>query len=155
MSNYIVEFNGLGEGRNTFEYDLNNDFFAALEQSEIHGGEVKAEVTLRAKSDGYKVGWKMRGEVFVSCDRCTADMPMPVEAEAEYDIVFSNTADDTDTLIVLEEDSLAIDLSWYLYESVLLSLPFIRKHEDDSECDEDMREALDKYLATGGDEDEE
>lgn len=122
---------------------LQDDFFKALEQSEINGGDVQVTLHItEPTTHRFKVCLSIEGNVSVMCDRCLEDVSLEIEAEDAYSI----SAEDTDC----EDDDLRIlppgvgykyDFSWDIYELAALSLPIQRVHDDDS-CNAEMAALL-------------
>ena len=94
------------------------------------------------------------GNVTVKCDRCLADLTVPVDIQVPFSVMFSSYAADADAdgdgadeVILLDSDSADIDLSQIIYDYVSLSLP-IKKVHPDGQCDPVMMEKLKDILKT-------
>ena len=94
------------------------------------------------------------GNVTVKCDRCLADLTVPVDVQVPFSVMFSSYAadadedgDGADEVILLDSDSADIDLSQIIYDYVSLSLP-IKKVHPDGQCDPVMMEKLKDILKT-------
>ena len=80
----------------------------------------------------------IRGEVAVECDRCLEDCTIPVHFDGELVVHISEQADEYDgenMWVSPEEED--IGLMQYIYESIVLSLPYRRVHPDGG-CNPDM-----------------
>ena len=121
------------------EIELSDRFFADLEQEEIGGGVVHAEILVKASACSlFNVYVKVQGHVTVACDRCLDPLTLEVQAE---DVVRVKDAvpDDADDpeLHYLKANDPCCDLSWDLYEIIETALPLQRVHPED-ECNQDM-----------------
>lgn len=90
------------------------------------------------------------GEVTVKCDRCLADLRIPVDVQMPFQVMFSSYADEaeegaSDEVILLDNSSSEIDLNQIIYDYVNLGLP-IKKVHPEGECDPEMMERLKDIL---------
>lgn len=69
----------------------------------------------------------------VECDRCLGDCSVPIDYEGELLVKFSDEVReyDGDTLWLSPSEDF-VDLTQYIYESIVLSLPYQRVHPDGS-----------------------
>ena len=70
-------------GAHQFDIQLDGEFFAGLEKSEILSGQVDGTVTLNLREEEYQLNIAVRGTVFVVCDRCLDPMPLEIDDEQE------------------------------------------------------------------------
>ena len=73
------------------------------------------------------------GDVTVKCDRCLADLKIPVDIQVPFSVMFSSYAEDaeegvSDEVILLDGSSSEIDLGQIIYDYVNLSLPIKKVH---------------------------
>ena len=86
----------------------------------------------------------------VKCDRCLADLKIPVDIQVPFSVMFSSYAEDaeegvSDEVILLDGSSSEIDLGQIIYDYVNLSLP-IKKVHPEGGCDPVMMEKLKDIL---------
>ena len=67
---YAVRLSGLADGEHDFSFELDQQFFASLEQSEIERGNVKTDIVLEKKPGVLSLHFNLKGKVEVICDRC-------------------------------------------------------------------------------------
>lgn len=87
----------------------------------------------------------LEGEVTVPCDRCLADLVLPVDYDGRLTVKFSDEITDYDgDLMWINPADGELNLAQYLYESIVLSLPYRRIHGEDADgnplCDARMLE---------------
>lgn len=124
---------------------LDSSFFEQLDQDEINGGDVEAEISLREQDDVYVIEIKVVGNVVVSCDRCMADLLLPVDTSETIKLKYGEESDSVNEDYEYIQDLVKpYDLSWLVYEIIEVSLPISRVHAD-GECDEKMMEILKQY----------
>jgi uncharacterized metal-binding protein YceD (DUF177 family) len=78
------------------------------------------------------------GEVICECDRCLEDCPIDVDYSGELVVKFSDEIDDYDGEVMwISPSEDILNLTQYIYESIVLSLPYRRVHEE-GECNPEM-----------------
>ena len=129
----------LGNQPYRFEIELTDRFFADLEQEEISGGDVHAQILVKAMTDCiYQIQAQMQGLVVTLCDRCLEPLTLTVQAETELKVKDAppHESDDPE-MQYLEADNPCYDLSWDLYEAIETAMPIQRVHPED-ECNPEM-----------------
>jgi len=96
----------------------------------------------------------MEGEGEVTCDRCLEEFMMPVDYTGTLQVKFAEVAPESDgDIIWLHPVEGELPLAQYIYESIVLSLPFQRVHPDGEDgrpgCDPEM---LKHFRIVSGDE---
>ena len=80
------------------------------------------------------------GSVVVECDRCLEDCNVPIHYEGQLLVKFSDEVHEYDGeviwLLPMEDE---VDLTQYIYESIVLALPYQRVHPE-GECNPEMLE---------------
>ena len=132
QSHYIIDLSRLPIGTHSFDIQLDDDFFASLEKTEILSGNISAKATLNLREEDYQLNIAVRGTVFVACDRCLDPMPLEIEDEQE----------------IADEDEL--DLSWLAYEIVSINIPIVHCHQA-GECNKQMELLLHDHLCDDSD----
>ena len=140
QNHYIIDLSRLPLGTHSFDIQLNNDFFASLEKSEILSGEVAAKATLNLREEDYSLNIAVHGTVFVVCDRCLDPMPLEIDDEQE---IFSS--DEEDQMANKKCQLANIDLSWLAYEIVSINIPIVHSHQP-GECNQQMELLLHDHL---------
>ncbi len=131
LKSYSIAFKGLGEGRHEYVFDLDDRFFGAFEDPEITGGKGHVDIVLAKGSRVMEVEARIVAEVTVPCDRCLEDCTVPVDYEGGFKVRFGETEDDFDgELMWLSHGEGELSLARYIYESIVLALPYRRVHPD-------------------------
>jgi uncharacterized metal-binding protein YceD (DUF177 family) len=133
QNHYTIDLKRLPLGTHSFDIQLNNDFFASLEKTEILSGTVDCKATLNLREEDYQLNIAVHGTVFVVCDRCLDPMPIDIDDEQE---IFSE-----------DEDCPAetVDLSWLAYEIVSINIPLVHSHQPGG-CNQQMELLLHDHL---------
>lgn len=153
-NNYTLPIKQLPVGSHDFKYTLNREFFADLEQDEISDGIVNVVVNVAKGQRNITMNIAATGKVVVTCDRCLAPLTLDMEADDFFNVIFGEEyAEEGDNVVVVPEQDGEFDVSWLIYETILLSLPFNHTHEE-GECNPEMEETLKRYTPNGEDEQE-
>ena len=133
---YMIDLSRLPVGTHQFDIQLDDEFFASLEKSEILSGTVVAKATLNLREEDYQLKIAVHGTVFVVCDRCLDPMPLEINANDEMIDSLNDAAE-------LPNDEL--DLSWLAYEIVSINIPIVHSHQA-GECNKHMELLLQDHL---------
>lgn len=150
----------LKQGAHEFEYELTDLFFKQFEGIELSKGTVYMELDVERYTDYLHIDLRFDGKVEVSCDRCLENFMLPIEGENVLEVRLTATPpkeeDDQEELNLNEKDILYVDpsedeldLTFYCYESISLSLPIQRIHPDDADgkslCNPEMLKYLNQH----------
>lgn len=81
---------------------------------------------------------RITGHVVVECDRCLEDCRIPVDYDGRLLVRFSDEEREYDgDVLWLSPVEDEVDLMQYIYESIVLSLPYQRVHPE-GECNPEM-----------------
>lgn len=138
IEGYAIPFRGLKSGVYDYAFRLGRPLFEAFGSPEIKDGDCTADVRMERRDHSLSFEVKIAGEVTVACDRCLEDCSVRIDFEGRIEARFSDEACEYDgeTLWLRPGDD-EVDLAQYLYESVVLSLPYQRVHPE-GECDPAM-----------------
>lgn len=140
MNNYKIAYKGLSEGVHDFTFEVDGALFEAFENSEILGADCRATVQLQRGASQLIADVQIEGEVVVACDRCLEDCALPIDYEGQLVVKFSDEEQEYDGEVLwLFPGEPELDLAQYIYESVILSLPYQRVHAE-GECNPEMLE---------------
>ena len=156
---YAVRISGLGEGDHNFSFELDKQFFALFEHSEISNGRVLAEVVLEKKPGVFSLHFSLNGQVEVVCDRCLESFMTDVSTTQTIFVKMGETPEEVeDDVLIIGRDDFEIEVGQYLYEFIILALPYQRVHPDDlnghSTCNEEMLLKLDAHRSKDADREE-
>ena len=146
QSHYIIDLKRLPVGAHQFDIQLDDEFFKALEKSEILSGNVACKATLNLREEDYQLNIAVHGTVFVVCDRCLD--PMPLEVEDEQEIWSDDEENDQSPMTNYQ-----LDLSWLAYEIVSINIPIVHSHQA-GECNKQMELLLHDHLCDEPEPDE-
>ena len=147
---YAVRISGLGEGDHDFSFDLDRQFFVLFEHPEISNGNVHAEVILEKKPGVFSLHFSLEGKVEVLCDRCLEKFMTDVSTTQTIFVKMGETPGEIeDDVLIIGRDDHEIEVGQYLYEFIMLALPYQKVHPDDSEghstCNPEMLKQLNAH----------
>jgi uncharacterized metal-binding protein YceD (DUF177 family) len=136
---FIIDYISLPSGLHTFDFEVDDTLFSEMESNEIKGGDCKVHACLNCSDSKLDVNVVISGNVVVECDRCLEDCSIPVEFSGMLTVRFSDLQHDYDgdTMWMAKGDQLS--LKQYIYESIVISLPYRRVHEEGG-CNPEMME---------------
>lgn len=133
-----IPFKGLKPGVYTFDFKVDGGLFEKFENTEIQRGDCSVRVELRRLESMLDMEVQIVGSVVTPCDRCLEECEIPVAFEGNLVVKFSDEVREYDGEVMwLSPAEDEVDLTQYVYESIVLSLPFQRVHPD-GECDAEM-----------------
>jgi uncharacterized metal-binding protein YceD (DUF177 family) len=151
---YKIPLKTISEGLHTFDYELNDVFFEKIDSPEVRKGTVKVVVTLKKTADIFELNFNLTGIVYIPCDRCLDDMEQPVSYKGKLYVRFGNDfSQESDELVIIPENEGEINIAWFLYEFIVLSIPSKHVHAP-GKCNKMMSSKLRKHLITSDEEDD-
>ena len=137
-----------------YEYLLENKFFADIDGDEVQRGKVNARLTVKKLSMMYELNFEMEGTIVIPCDRCLDDMNLPVKSSNRLVVKFGKEyAEESDEIIVIPEEEGIINLAWFLYEFIILTIPIKHVHLP-GKCNKTMTSKLKKHTPKSADDED-
>jgi len=126
---YLIPFVGLKLGKHHFEYQISNAFFEIFDYDEFKNSDIKVNVVLEKKGTMLELIFSQQGTVNVPCDLTSEDFDLPIEGEMKLIVRFGDVYNsDNEELLILPFGEFEIDISQYIYEMIVLSVPLRRVH---------------------------
>lgn len=126
---FLIPFVGLKLGKHHFEYQISNAFFENFEYDEFQNSDIKVAVVLEKKSNMLELSFKHKGTVNVPCDLTGEDFDLPIKGKMKLIVRFGEVFNnDNEELLILPFGEFEIDISQYIYEMIVLSVPQKRVH---------------------------
>ena len=129
LNEFLIQFIGLKLGKHQFEYQINKAFFEAFDYDEFESSDIKVNVVLEKKSTFMELNFKHKGTIYVPCDITNEMFDMPISAKIKLVVQFGEAFNnDNDELLILPHGEYQIDVSQYIYEMIVLSIPLRKAH---------------------------
>lgn len=126
---FLIPFAGLKAGKHQFEFDINKKFFDDFGFDEYNDVNIKVKLVLDKKSTMLELTFKHKGTVNVPCDVSNEDFDLAVKGKLELLVKFGDVYnDDNDEMLILPHGEFQVDVSQYIYEMIVLSVPTKRVH---------------------------
>ena len=152
---FTIPLLGLKTGMHEYDFEVKSDFFAEFEGSPI--SEANFEVKLffdKCPDEMMVLIFTYQGTTTTECDRCLAEIQLPVKGEEQLVVKFADQAREEVEVVYLLKGTPEINVARYIYEFIILSLPIIKVYdcedEDPLPCDEAMLDKLDAINEDGG-----
>jgi uncharacterized metal-binding protein YceD (DUF177 family) len=143
---YRVDLNAIGKEQVSFDFEIDDTFFAALKQAVVEDGVLSAHVDIQPKAgDSYRMQVGINGYVVVPCDRCLEPMQWHVSVQQEVNVEKTTTVPDVNSDVVLSEKDGTLDLAPLLYDFIAVAIPIQHTHAE-GECNEEMINKLSSYM---------
>jgi uncharacterized metal-binding protein YceD (DUF177 family) len=136
-----------------YQYQLDNLFFAELDAPEVQKGKVDVTLKVRKTSGVYQLDFHTEGHVVVICDRCLDEMEQPIETDDRLRVKLGAEYSEDDDMVVVPEEDGYINVAWFIYEFIALSIPMKHVHAP-GKCNKEMVDKLSKHLRTVKDEED-
>lgn len=150
---YKVPLKTLPVGNHNYEYILDLEYFKKIDSPEVQRGKVVAKVVVKNNGTEFEIHFQLDGSIYVPCDRCLDDMELAISQKSKLIVKFGKEyAEESDEIIVIPEEEGEINLAWFLYEVIVLSIPIKHVHAP-GKCNKMMSTKLKKHTvkSSGGD----
>ncbi len=145
---YKVDLKAIQTETCTFEFVLDNVFFANIDGPEVQKGKVIVNLTVKKTSAAFELLFQTEGIALVACDRCLDDMEVPVTSTDKLFVKFGKDyAEENENIVVIPEEEGAINVAWFMYEFIALAIPMKHVHAP-GKCNKGMVSKLNKHLRT-------
>ena len=154
QSPFTFPLRGLGQGVHAYELVCDDAFFATFESSPVSRADIKMTLTVDRTPHGMTLSFDYAGSVATTCDRCMADIDLPIDDKRDLIVKMVANAtefEDEADLIFIDADANLFNAAPYAYEMILLSVPMIRTYacregELPYPCDEEMLARIDESI---------
>ena len=141
---FIIPLNGLKQGRTRFSWKAGAEFFRNFDNKDIKDAEILVDVEVEKSGTYLGIDAVVSVNLTVACDRCGADVSLPVRSRISQSIKFGTEPVSGEEIVVSEEDEREtvylpedggeLDMSQTVYDFACLALPMKKVHPD-GECD--------------------
>jgi uncharacterized metal-binding protein YceD (DUF177 family) len=134
---FEIAWLGLKLGEHVYEFNVRDEFMHEHgAPAETHEWNAQVKLRFDRQQSFFRLHFDVSGSVVVPCDRCGDDFALNLWDE--FDLLVKLTGEDEDEEATDEEADVAfvsrhetvIDISTWLYEFVMLSLPLQKVHPE-------------------------
>jgi uncharacterized metal-binding protein YceD (DUF177 family) len=142
---YKIALKDLNSKTSVFEYKLDNAFFEKIDDPEIRRGKVNAVVTVTKTGGAFELDFELEGNVQVPCNRCLDDMEQAISHKSKFTVKLGKEfAEEKNNVIIVPETEGEINIAWFLFEFIALSIPIKHVHAP-GKCNKGMMTKLRKH----------
>ena len=155
LDHFSIPFLGLKVGLHQLKFEVDNDFFAEFENSQVKEGVLTINLDLDKRSHMAVLDFSLDGSVVTECDRCMEEITLPVKGAYILHAKYSEQAmDPTDEIIYIHPRLDKLNVAQYIYEYIHLSIPMAKTCESDpnASCNEDILNRFEEEVEDDGGE---
>lgn len=134
---YSIDYHAMANGHHSLDVKVDGELFREMESNEVKDAACDVHVELDKMESGLNLQVSISGKAVVECDRCLEDCDIPIDFTGNLAVRFSDTVSDYDGEQLWMAQGEELSLAQYIYESVIISLPYRRVHAD-GECNPEM-----------------
>jgi len=145
---YSIPIQGLKVGIHSYRYALDREFFSHFEGSPIGTADVACNLTLDKRPDMLVLDFEMGGWIEAECDRCTALIHLPLQAERQLLVKYGEQEGETeDEVVFIPRESSSFNVAKYLYEFAVLAMPITNTYACEEDDPRPCNQEILKYLS--------
>lgn len=144
---YVIQYSGLKLGTHAFAFEIGKKFFEDFEYSELIDCKVQVKMDLEKSSSMLVLLFDIKGKATFPCDRCLEPVELAIKGDYRQVVKISDyeESDVDDEIVILPSAEYEIDITKFIYDFIMLSVPYKKVHKD-GECDQEALRRLDDYL---------
>ena len=154
LEHFKIDLKGLTDELTQLEFDLDKDYFEALDKTEVDNGALHVSLSIRKASGFFELLFHTVGTVDVVCDRCLDLMEQPIETDNRLVVKLGSTVPEDDDVVMVDEDEGILDTSWLIYEFIALAIPIKHVHAP-GKCNSAMMQKLNELSSAARSSEEE
>ncbi|MCF6297066.1 MAG: DUF177 domain-containing protein [Flavobacteriaceae bacterium] len=129
LKEFDISFIGLKEGIHQFDYIIEKKFFDFFNYEEFYNSNVKVVLSFLKKPTIYELHFDFKGWIEVACDVTNELFKQPIETSIDLVVNFGDEFnDENEELLILPYNQHKMNVAQYIYEAVILGLPFKKIH---------------------------
>jgi len=156
LDHFSLPYSGMKDGLHEYEFVAGPDFFREFPSSPIENGEFSVRVRADKRPGIMDLDFEIDGRVPTTCDKCLADIKLPVTGEFSMIVKVGDERLSDDEVLFIRDDQTKIDLSQVMYELICLSMPIVNVYDctldDPVPCNLEVLERLGKQEDSEPDE---
>jgi len=126
---YKIPFKGLKLGKHQFNYSIDKKFFDAYNYDDFIDSNVHVKVDFIKKNTLFELFFTIDGTVLINCDVSGEEYHQPLNGTLKLIVKFGDEFNnDNDEILIIPHNEYELDISQYIYELIVLSVPIKRIH---------------------------
>jgi len=128
LKQFNVPFVGLKQGVHSFEYEIGNTFFEAFGFNDFNSSHLKVHLTFDKKNH-FELDFRVTGHINIDCDLSLEPFDLKIKGHLPLIVKFGQEYnDDNDEILIIPYDYYELNVSQFIYELVILSIPVKKIH---------------------------
>jgi uncharacterized metal-binding protein YceD (DUF177 family) len=129
LNPFVINFAVLKRGKHSFSFVIDIKFFEGFDYFDFKSVELETKFELEKQERMLHLFFETTGKISVPCDLSMEYFEMPVLSNFNLAVKFGKIySDESDEILILPYGSHQIDISHYIYEMVVLSVPLRKIH---------------------------
>jgi len=129
LKDFTIPFVGLKLGSHHFDYQIDNKFFEHFEYDDFQDADIQVDIVLEKKTTLLEFLFKVSGHVIVNCDLSNEPYKQPIDGEYKLVVKFGDEYnDELEDILIVSHGEYEINVSQYIYETIILAMPAKRIH---------------------------
>ncbi len=152
LKDYTIQFVGLKQGEHCFEYKIDKKFFEHFEYDEFNDAKLDVNVVLTKKQTVLELHFEVSGTINVNCDLTNEPFNQQINNNFNLVVNFGEVFDnENEDILILPYAEYEINIAQYIYELIVLSVPFKRIHPGvkDGTLNSDILDKLEELSPKG------
>lgn len=150
---FDIDLNRLKDGLTTLKYQLDDDFFKAISDTEVQHGDVCVDLSINRIEDFFELNFHTEGKIYIPCDLCLEDMEQSISTDNRLVVKFGEVNSEDDDMVTVAENEGMLDVSWYIYEFIVLVIPIKHVHAP-GKCNPAMIRMIEEHTVARSDKEE-
>ena len=151
MHNFTVKLGSITNGKNSFSFEIEDQFFEAFTFSDLEHANISAIARLDKDGENISLNLTIDGQINqLACDICTDELSVKISGETN--VIIKKTDEDvasTDDIFYIKKSENKLDLKHLIFELIVLNAPKKRQHPLDKQgkvtCNKEMVNLIEKY----------
>ncbi len=138
LSEFDIQIATLSHKVHTYDFVLDNDFFALFDQNLVNGGHLNAHVVLDKTDLLLQFEFNITGSVTLTCDRSLDEFDYPIDLQELLLVRYGPLEVELDdNVLQILPGTQALNIAQHLFDYVGLAIPMKKLHPRFYEVDED------------------
>lgn len=147
---FNIDLKGLNAEQTMLRFVLDDAYFEAIEAPDVKKGQLECELNIRKTDTFFELNFHTEGVVQIPCDLCLDEMDQPILSDDRLVVKFGEEYSEEDDLVIVDENEGMLDVSWFIYEFIVLNIPIKHVHAPGN-CNAAMMKLLEEHTVTRSD----
>lgn len=129
LKEFNISFTGLKVEKHRFDYQIDKKFFEYFQYDEFEKAAIKVSLDFEKTHNSFYLKFNSEGLVTVLCDLTSEPFELEVAGDLSLIVRFGEEFNnDDEDILIIPYNAFQFDVSQFIYEMIVLSLPSKRIH---------------------------